>query len=168
MPHPLQYLHPPFFMTAILENCITRSFSPPAKIICFVSCCICGIHQCPPMTGHFLSTLAHYLRSWLRNNPFSNLKLTCLNGKFLTSSDRFTSMTFDRKILCGVRQWLIYSHHVNCIVVPWGSLSLSVTSLAPVNSLHYCLVIRQCLSMFDFRTSFHIDWLVHWENIERV
>jgi len=118
--------------------------------------------------SHFLSTSAHFLRSWLRNTPFSALKLACINGKFLTSGDRLTSMAFDQKILCGVWDRIIYSHHVNCIIVPWGSLSLSVIPLAIVNNSHYWLVIRRCLSMFNFRTSPHMDWLVHWVNIEQV
>ena len=106
------------------------------------------------MASHFLSTSAHYLRSWHRNNPFRTLELACLNGKFLTSGDRFTSMAFDRKILSGVRHQVPFSHHANCIVVPWGSSSLSVIPLTPVNNLHHWLVIRQCLSMFNSRTSF--------------
>ena len=47
-----------------------------------------------------------------------------------------------------------FSHHENCTVVPWGSLSLLVIPLAPVNSLHHWLVIRRCLSMFNSRTFF--------------
>ena len=47
-----------------------------------------------------------------------------------------------------------FSHHVNCTVVPWGSLSLLVIPLAPINSSHHWLVIRRCLSMFDSRTFF--------------
>jgi len=70
------------------------------------------------MTDHFLLTSAHYPRSRFRNNPFSTLKLAYLNGKFLTSSDKFTSMAFDRKILHGVRCQVPYSHHVNFSVVP--------------------------------------------------
>jgi len=105
--HPLQYIYAPFFHD----------------------------HH-PPMTDHFLSTLAHYPRSWFRNNPFNTLKLACLNGNFLTSSDRFTSMAFDQKILHGVRCQVPYSHHVNCTVVPWGSSSLLVIPLVPVNNLH--------------------------------
>jgi len=31
MPHPLQYFHASFFMTAILEPYIVKSFSPPQK-----------------------------------------------------------------------------------------------------------------------------------------
>ncbi len=154
-------------MTAIPEPCVISLFSPP-EIICFISCRRCGIHQGPPMTCHFLSTLAHYPRSWLRNTIFSALKLAYINGKFLTFSDRLTSMAFDQNILCGVRHRIIYSHHMNCTIVPWGSLSLSVIPLASVNNSHYRLVIRRCLSMFNFRTSLHMDWLVHRMKIERV
>ena len=48
----------------------------------------------------------------------------------------------------------LFSHHVNCTVVPWGSSSLSVIPIVLVNNLHHWLVIRRCLSMFDSRTSF--------------
>ena len=38
MPYPLQYLHPPFFMTAIPEPCVIRSFSLPENhLLRFVS-----------------------------------------------------------------------------------------------------------------------------------
>jgi len=154
-------------MTAIPEPLSSNRFQLH-KIICFVSCRRCGIHQGPPTMSHFLSTSAHYPRSWLRNNPFSTLKLACLNGKFLTSENRFTSMAFDRKTLHGVWHQLIYSHNVNCTVVPWGSLPLSVIPLTLVNNLHHWLVIRWCLSMFDFKTSIHMDRLVHRVNIEQV
>ena len=107
------------------------------------------------MTGHFFSTSSHYPRSWPRNNPFITLKLACLNGKFLTSGDMFTSMAFDRKILHGVWRQVPFSHHVNCTVVPWGSSSLSVTPLVLVNNLHHWLVIRWCLSMFNSKTFSH-------------
>ena len=115
------------------------------------------------MIDHFLSTSAHYPRSWSRNTPFSTLKLACPNVKFLTSSDRFTSMAFNRKILRGVRRQVLYSHHVNCTTVPWGSLSLLVIPLALDNSLHHWLIIRCCLSMFNSRTSFTwIDLYSEW------
>ena len=106
------------------------------------------------MTDHFLSTSTHYPRSRSRNTPFSTLKLACLNGKFLTSDERFTSMAFDRKILHGVRCQVLYSHHVDCTTVPWGSSSLPVIPLAPVNSLHHWLVIRRCHSMLDSKKHF--------------
>jgi len=111
----------------------------------------------------FLSTSAHYPGSRSRNNPFSTLKLACLNGKFLTSGDMFTSMAFDQNILRGVWYQVHFSHHVNCTVIPWGSSSLSMIPLAPVNSLHHWLVIRRCLSMFDSRTSLTwIDLYFEW------
>ena len=102
----------------------------------------------------FLSTSAHYPRSRSRNTPFSTLKLACLNGRFLTFGDRFPSLTFDRKIPRGVRRQVIYSHHVDCTAVPWGSSSLSVIPLALVNGLHYWPVIKRCLSMFDSSSLF--------------
>ena len=119
------------------------------------------------MTGHFLSTSAHYPRSRLRDNPFSTLKLACLNGKFLTSGDRYTSMTFDQKILRGVRRQVLYSRHVNCTAVPWGSLSLLVIPLALVNGLHHWPVIKRCLSMFDFSVILTwIDLYLEWRSNE--
>ena len=105
---------PPFL------NLVSSVHFSPLEIICFVSCRRCGIHQGPPTTSHFLSTSAHYPRSWLRNNPFSALKLAYINDRFLTSSDRLTSMAFDRKILHGVQHRIMYSHHVNCTIVLLG------------------------------------------------
>ena len=119
------------------------------------------------MTDHFFSTSAHYPGSRSRNNPFSTLKLACLNWKFLTSNDRFTSMAFDRKILHGVRHQVLYSHHVNCTTVPWGPLSLSVIPLALVNGLPHWPVIKRCLSMFDFKTFLTwIDLYLEWRSNE--
>ena len=115
----------------------------------------------------FLSTSAHYPRSRSMDTPFSTLKLACLNGKFLTSGDKYTSMTFDRKILHGVRRQVLYSHHVNYTVVPWGSLSLLVIPLALVNGLHYWPVIKRCLSMFDFSAILTwIDLYLEWRSNE--
>ena len=110
--------------------------------------------------GHFLLTSAHYPRSWSRNTPFRTLKLACHNGKFLTSGDRYTSMTFDQKILRGVRRQVLYSRHVNCTAVPWGSLSLLVVPLASVNSFHYWLVIGRCSCMFNFNSCIRMLELV--------
>ena len=122
----------------------------------------------PLKTGQLLSTSAHYPKIRPRNNPFNTLKLACLNGKFLTSGDRYTSMTFAQKILRGIRRQVLYSRHVTCTAVPWGSLSLLVIPLALVNGFHYWPVIKRCLSMFDIRTSFHMDRLVLWAKIEQV
>jgi len=56
-----------------------------------------------------------------------------------------------------------FSNHMDFTVVPWGSSSLSLIPLALVNNLHHWLVIRQCLSMFDSRTSFTwIDLYSKW------
>ena len=76
-------------------------------------------------------------------------------------------MTFDRKILRGVRRQVLYSHHVNCTAVPWGSLSLLVIPLALVNGLHYWPVIKRCLSMFDFSAILTwIDLYLEWRSNE--
>jgi len=116
---------------------------------------------------HFLSTSAHYPRSWSRNTPFSTLKLACLNGRLLTSGDRYTSMTFDQEILHGVRRQVLYSHHVNCAAVPWGSLSLLVIPLALVNGSHHWPVIKRPLSMFDIEEIFTwIDLYIEWGSDE--
>ena len=146
--HPL-IIH---FMIAILH--ITSQFSSP-NIISSFPCHWCGNHYGPPVTDHFLSTSTHYPRSWSRNTPLSTLKLACLNGKFLTPGDRFSSLAFDREIPCGVRRQVIYSHPVDCTVVPWGSSSLSVIPLVLVNGFHYWPVIKRCLSMFDASSLSH-------------
>lgn len=103
----------------------------------------------------------------LGTTPFSTLKLACLNGKFLTSDDRYTSMTFDWKILRGVRRQVLYSHHANCTAIPWGSLSLLVIPLALVNGLPHWPVIKWCLSMFDLTT--FLTWIglyLEWRSNE--
>ena len=153
MSHPLQYIHAPLFRDHHREPSIIRSFSPPNSF--------------PPfhvIDAGFIKALLWWVTSCrhqliiqevdLETTPFSTLKLACLNGKFLTFNDRFTSMTFDRKILHGVWHEVSFSHHANCTVVPWRSSSLSVIPLAHVNILHHSLVIRRCISMFDSRIFF--------------
>ena len=156
-----------FFMTIIPEPCVVSSFSPP-EIICFVSCCRCGIHHGPPMTSCFLSTSAHYPRSWLRNNPFNALTLAYINDKFLASNDRMTSLAFEWKTLYGVQHQNIHSQHGKCTTIPWESLPLLVISLMSINELHHWLVIRRCLPMFDFRTHIRMVKLVLELTIEWV
>ena len=121
----------------------------------------------PSYDGSFHFDISSLSKKSIWEHPFSTLKLACLNGKFLTSSERFTSMAFNRRILHGVQRQVLYSHHMNCTAVPWGSLSLSVIPLAIVNNLHHWLVIRWCLSMFDSRTSLTwIDLYFEWRSNE--
>ena len=151
MSQPLQYIHTPFLHDHHLETCIVILFSPPKSFssfhviyVGFIKALLQRVTSC-----------RHQLiiqEVDLGTTPFSTLKLACLNGKFLAFSDRFTSMAFNWEILPGVRRQVPFSHHANCTVVPWGSLSLLVIPLAPVNSLHHWLVIGRCLSMFESRT----------------
>jgi hypothetical protein len=78
------------------------------------------------------STLAHYLESRLRNHlvPWS---LHASMAGFLTFDSGFTSLNPDRKIPSNVRLQLIYSHSMDCIIVPWESLTSMVISLTLVN-----------------------------------
>jgi hypothetical protein len=78
------------------------------------------------------STSAHYPESRLRNYlvPWS---LHTSMASFLTFDSGFTSLTPDRKILSDVRHQLIYSQSMDCIMVPWDSLTSMVISLALVN-----------------------------------
>jgi len=99
--------------------------------------------------------------------PSSTLRLAYINGRFLTSSDRLTSMVFYEKTLYGVRHQIIHSHHAECTAIPWGSLSLSVISLVFVNNLHHWLVIRQCFPMFGFKSHIHMVRLMLERMIER-
>jgi hypothetical protein len=77
------------------------------------------------------STSAHYPESRLRNHsvPWS---LNAPMAGFLASDSGFTSLTPDRNIPSDVRHQLIYSHSMDCTMVPWESLTLMVISLALV------------------------------------
>jgi hypothetical protein len=78
------------------------------------------------------STSTHYPESRLRNYlvPWS---LHASMVGFLAFDSGFTSLTPDRKILSIVRLQLIYSHSIDCTMVPWESLTSMVISLALVN-----------------------------------
>jgi len=91
-----------------------------------------GIHQGPPMKIFVPSTSAHYLGSRLRNYlvPWS---LHASMSSFLAFNSGFTSLTPDRKIQSDVQYQLIYSHSMDCTMVPWESLTSMVISLALVN-----------------------------------
>jgi len=107
--------------------------------------CWWGIHQGPPTMSHFLLRSTHYLRSWLRNNPSVPWCLHTSMTSFFTLGERFTSLDFDRHILCRVRLHLIHSHHMDCNAVPWGPLTSSVVSLTYVDELNHWMIIRWCL-----------------------
>jgi hypothetical protein len=79
-----------------------------------------------------LSTSSHYPRSRLRNYlvPWS---LHASMASFLAFDSGFTSLTPDQKIPSDVRHQIIYSHSMDCTIVPWESLILMVISLALVN-----------------------------------
>ena len=97
-----------------------------------ISCHWWGIHQGPPVMGFVPLTSAHYPESRLRNSlvPWS---LHALMVGFLAFDSGFTSLTPDRKIPSDVRHQLIYSHSMDCTMVPWDSLTSMVISLALVN-----------------------------------
>jgi hypothetical protein len=84
------------------------------------------------MTSFVLSNSTHYLESRLRNYlvPWN---LHALMESFLAFNSGFTSLTPDRKIPSDVRHQLIYSHSMDCTMVPWESLTSMVISLALVN-----------------------------------
>ena len=84
------------------------------------------------MTSLVPSNLAHYPESRLRNYlvPWS---LHASMAGFLDFDSGFTSLILDRKILSDVRIQLIYSHSMDCTMVPWESLTSMVISLALVN-----------------------------------
>jgi hypothetical protein len=84
------------------------------------------------MTSFVPSTSAHYSESRLRNYlvPWS---LHASMEIFLAFDSGFTSLTPDRNILSYVRHQLIYSHSMDCTMVPWDSLTSMVISLALVN-----------------------------------
>ena len=62
----------------------------------------------------------------------------------------------NRWILSSVWPQHIYSHLLDCTVVPWFPFSLSVGDLASINSIHQWPVIRWWTTMFDLDTFIHI------------
>jgi hypothetical protein len=78
------------------------------------------------------STSTHYLESRLRNYlvPWS---LHASMASFLAFDSGFTLLTPDRKIPSDVQLQLLYSHSMDCTMVPWESLTSMVISLALVN-----------------------------------
>jgi hypothetical protein len=83
----------------------------------------------------FLSTSAHYPGTRLRNYlvPWS---LHASMAGFFALDSGFTSLIPDREIPSSVRPQLIYSHSLDCTIIPWGSLTSMVISLALVNGFH--------------------------------
>jgi hypothetical protein len=84
------------------------------------------------VTSFVPSTSNHYPESRLRNYlvPWS---LHASMAGFLAFDNGFTSLNLDRKIPSDVRLQLIYSHSMDCTMVPWESLTSMVISLALVN-----------------------------------
>jgi hypothetical protein len=78
------------------------------------------------------STSAYYPESRLRNYlvPWS---LHASMAGFLAFDSGFTSLIPDRNIPSDVQLQLIYSHLMDCTMVPWESLTSMVISLALVN-----------------------------------
>jgi hypothetical protein len=111
----------------------TCSVSPSNSVTHFVS--LMG-DTSRPSGDEFCSVDFSTLSGVKTYKSFSTLKLACLNGKFLAFDSGFTSLTPDQEIPSGVRHQLIYSHSLDCTIVPWESLTLMVISLALVNDIH--------------------------------
>lgn len=98
--------------------------------------------------------------------PFDTLELACPNGKFFALDDKFTSLAFDRVI-----SWVFdFSSSIHILwimlIVPWGPLSLSLVSIALVNSLHqYWLVIKRLSSMSNVNTFIHMLGSLLWSGL---
>jgi hypothetical protein len=84
------------------------------------------------VTSFVPSTSSHYPESRLRNY-FIPWSLHASMAGFLAFDSGFTSLTPDQKIPSDVRHQLIYSHSMDCTMVPWESLTSMVISLALVN-----------------------------------
>ena len=79
-----------------------------------------------------------------------------VEGSLAIDSFGNTLMSLDRWILSSVRPKHIYSHLVDCTLVPWFPFSLSAGDLASINGIHQWLVIKWWTTMFDLDTSIHI------------
>ena len=100
-----------------------------------VSCWWWGIHHGPPSTSLFLLNSTPYLGIRIRNQV-KYLGPTCLNGRLPHFQHEFTSLSLDWNISSSVSLLVLYSHSMICTVIPWGSLTSMVISLALVNNLH--------------------------------
>ena len=121
-----------------------------------ISCHWWGIHQGPPVMSFVPSISTHYPESRLRNYlvPWS---LHASMAGFLAFDSGFTSLTPDRKIPLDVRLQLIYSHSLECTMVPWESLLSLVIYLEVFNDINEWLVIKWFLPCL---TSSHLfTWL---------
>lgn len=158
-------------MTTIHEPCVISQFCLQNHYTHFVS--LMRDTSRPSYGQSLLVNISRLSKKLSQKHPSSTLRLAYINGKFLSSDDRLTVLSFNRKTLYGVQHQNIYSHHAECIVVPWESLSLSVISLVSINNLHHWLVIRWCLPMFDLRSHFHmvrliLEWMIGWDRKPRI
>jgi hypothetical protein len=83
----------------------------------------------------FLSTSTHYLGIKLRNQ-LGPWNLHASMAGFLAFDSGFSLLTSARKVPPSVRPELIDSHSLDCIRVPWESLTLMEVSLTLVNDIH--------------------------------
>ena len=81
-------------------------------------------------------------------------------GSLVIDSFGNKSMSPDQWILSSVQPQHIYSHLLDCTLVPWFPFSLSMGDLMSVNGIHQWLVIRRWTTMFNLDTSIHIVGLV--------
>ncbi len=81
----------------------------------------------------------HIIQEVDLETPFQYLRLAYINGKFLSSGDRLTSLAFDRKTLYGVQHQIIYSHHVKCTVI-----------IKCTMALHSWSTIHGSISVYDY------------------
>ena len=88
------------------------------------------------MTSLVPSTSSHYPGLRLRNYlvPWD---LHASMASFFSFDSGFTSLDPDRDIPSSVPLQLIYSHSLDCTIVPWESLTLMVISLAVIHIFGY-------------------------------
>ena len=126
------------------------------QILFHVSCQWWGKHHGPISTGLFVSNPTHTPGISIRNKEVPGDLYTSM-PYLLSFNNRFTSLTFDRKIQPSVRRQIIYSHSEECTGVSWESSTLMVISLALVNVFHHWLIIKWFLPCLTSRCLF--AWL---------
>ena len=91
--------------------------------------------------NHFLSTSTYYLEKWFRNFfsvPWSLHASMESSSCSMTCSRHWPSIEWFCKCSTSAHSFSL----VDCVVVPWGPLSLWVVSLVLVNDFHHWPVIR--------------------------
>jgi len=156
------------FMAIIPELVPHQHHSVSNHDTCFVS--LMGDTSRPSYNGSLPININSLSRKLTYKLPLVHWGLHTSKESFLNLNNRSSSLNFDQKILYGVWLQLIHSHHMDCTIVPWETLTSSMVSLASLKNLHHWSVIRWCLPCSTPAHSFtwldsYIAWSSVWDRI---